>query len=86
MPEIAIRIHRQITHVSCQNLWKISEQEAAQEHGLILQTLRDPPADIARPYRALFAQTWDAQQIAAEFRWAANPWVWVIRFEPKEIS
>lgn len=82
MPKAAARIFLRVTEVFPERLWEIDEAGAIAE-GLYKgwkQTEKTTPAGSARQ---AFMWLWQhlTRKGPAVQSWAANPWVWVIRFE-----
>lgn len=79
MPKAAARIFLRVTEITCENLRDITDAEARAE-GL------GDPAGIYQfgALRGMFADLWDSTVPRGRLDrdgWAANPGVWVIRFE-----
>lgn len=80
MPRIASRITLEITGVRVERLQNISEADAKAEGA--------PWAACGAPqegsHKAGFAQLWEF--INGPESWAANPWVWVVKFKRMEAA
>lgn len=84
MPKEAARIFLLVTDVRLQRLQTISADECLME-GV-------PPGSSTvgereEYYKRAFAKLWNSTVYSADlgaFGWAANPWVWVIKFERRE--
>jgi hypothetical protein len=82
MPRQAARIFLRVTEILPERLWEIDEAGAIAE-GLYqgwMQTEKSPPAGSARQAFMWLWQHLTRKEPAVQ-SWAANPWVWVIRFE-----
>ncbi|HEI9795030.1 TPA: hypothetical protein SLN52_003876 [Serratia marcescens] len=79
MPRWASRILLEITAVRVERLNDISEEDAKAEGVAPSQHIITPPEAL---YRVGFLKLW--QSIYGEESWGANPWVWVIEFNPVE--
>lgn len=92
MPRWASRILLEITGVRVERLQDISEDDAKAEGADCLVTenctaenralLAMPLMDDATPYRNGYALLWES--INGDGSWAANPWVWVVKFKRVE--
>ncbi|ECJ5891736.1 hypothetical protein FNH88_19080 [Salmonella enterica subsp. salamae] len=81
MPRWASRITLEITDVRVERLNAISEEDA-QAEGVQPACYEITPPEAA--YRVSFGGVW--RGIYGEESWAANPWVWVIKFKRVEES
>ncbi|EAY9565139.1 hypothetical protein BA086_05685 [Salmonella enterica] len=79
MPRWASRITLEITDVRVERLHSISEEDA-QAEGVQPACYEITPPEAA--YRVSFGEVW--RGIYGEESWAANPWVWVIKFKRVE--
>ncbi|HIB1592353.1 TPA: hypothetical protein ACWV6B_004815 [Salmonella enterica subsp. enterica serovar Muenchen] len=79
MPRWASRITLEITDVRVERLNAISEEDA-QAEGVQPACYEITPPEAA--YRVSFGEVW--RGIYGEESWAANPWVWVIKFKRVE--
>lgn len=79
MPRWASRITLEITAVRVERLNDISEEDARAEGLAPSQHIITPPEAL---YRVGFLKLW--QSIYGAESWRANPWVWVIEFNPVE--
>ncbi|HAV0413641.1 TPA: hypothetical protein JFW75_003465 [Salmonella enterica] len=79
MPRWASRITLEITAVHVERLNAISEEDA-QAEGVQPACYEITPPEAA--YRVSFGEVW--RSIYGEESWAANPWVWVIKFKRVE--
>ncbi|UEW68593.1 hypothetical protein [Burkholderia gladioli] len=85
MPRWASRITLEITGVRVERLQDISEQDAIAEG--IERTSDGFSVDGGRHFHAArardsFASLWDSLNEERGLGWEANPWVWVIEFQP----
>jgi hypothetical protein len=78
MPRWASRITLEITCVRVERLCEISDEDAIAE-GITEQEAEDPTYDGSQPAWA-FMTLWDS--INGFGSWAANPFVWVVEFQP----
>lgn len=94
MPKAACRMWLRVTNVRVERLQDISEDDAKAEgvekhaHGFKIYT-PETPSNVG-VYDACFRSPKDSfeslwHKINGEESWAANPWVWVIEFEPCEM-
>lgn len=82
MPKEAARIFLRVTRVSVERLQSITADECPMEGVWPLAACTVGERDIY--YRSKFAELWDRTIKPADldvYDWAANPWVWVIKFE-----
>ncbi|MBA3175160.1 hypothetical protein CBX59_001755 [Salmonella enterica] len=79
MPRWASRLTLEITGVRVERLNAISEEDA-QAEGVQSACYEITPPEAA--YRVGFGEVW--RGIYGEESWAANPWVWVIKFKRVE--
>jgi hypothetical protein len=66
----------EIVRVRLERLWSISDADLEAEGRM--WTEGDRPA--AESERDGFARWWDSVHSRAEFKWAENPWAWVVEF------
>lgn len=82
MSKEAARIFLKIKSVRVERLQDITADECPMEG---VQLYSGPAGQRARQYRTDFATLWDSTIKPNErsaYGWDANPWVWVVRFEP----
>ena len=81
MPREAARIWLRVTDVRVERLQEITGDGCAME-GIPLYS--GPIGERENYYRSAFCHVWDSTIKPADrerYGWAANPWVWAIRFE-----
>lgn len=88
MPRWASRITLEITGVSVERLWDITEDDAKAE-GCTFEALRFKPGtreveEMGHTAVYQFGGLW--QSIYGDDSWQANPWVWVIEFKRVEVE
>lgn len=80
MPRWASRLTLEITDVRVERLQDISEDDAECE-GVTPAT---PPEQTGARHKPAFRHLWE--DINGEESWSANPWVWVVEFEPHHMN
>ena len=85
MPRQAARIFLRVEDVRAERLWSIEEADAKAE-GVFKGWKPTGASTPAASARQAFMWLWQqcTRKGPEEQDWAANPWVWVIRFEPCE--
>lgn len=85
MPKEAARIWLRVTDVRLERLQDITAAQVVKEGttGLAMELIQNSD-ELKKHYDIPFAVLWDSTIKKADrhlYRWAANPWVWVIEFE-----
>jgi hypothetical protein len=88
MPRVASRLTLAVKAVRVERLQEISEADAVAE-GTTPGNVAGSDVDIDGnvwngAYRRAYAALWDS--INGPGSWAANPWVWVVEFDRKEVK
>ena len=85
MPKAAARIFLRVTNVRVERLQDITLEDCMKE-GISKEEIAERDSILPKASaRWLFEQLWDSTikpTDRALYGWAANPWVWVIEFEP----
>ena len=89
MPRWASRITLEVTEVRVERLQDISEKDAYAEGVLGEPDYSWPSGAPIFVHIPNFARLWDSingkpRKNGADISWAANPWVWVVKFQPLE--
>lgn len=78
MPRWASRITLEITNVRAERLQQISEQDAIAEGVCCAPGYPHGSND---QHAGAFKKLWDSINVARDFGWDTNPWVWVVEFK-----
>lgn len=93
MPRWACRLRLRITGVRAEPLQDVSAFDVADE-GIVVASGAEENSALAgvgettsdvlvNRYVDAFRDAWDALQSDRDHRWDANPWVWVVEFDPE---
>lgn len=86
LPRRLSRIVLEVTAVRVERLQDISEADAQAEGVEPAEVIEERPewVDVPRSYRGGFVSIW--YDLHGTESWAANPWVWVVNFQLKEVK